>query len=363
MEDTNVHDAVKDYYGKQLKSVDDLKTQACVIAGRKVTKPVREAVAAVHEEVASRYFGCGLVIPEKLRGMKILDLGSGSGRDCFALSKLIGPNGHVTGIDMTDEQIAVARKYIDYHTEKFGYKEANIEFVKGYIERLQEAGLQRNCFDIIISNCTINLSPDKRAVIREAFNVLKEGGELYFSDIYVDRQLDDSIRKHKILWGEGFSGALYWKDLVTIAAEVGFSRPYLVTAVPVAVEREDFKQILGDARYASVTYRLFKLPPTANEAPTQVTYKGEISGYEEEFKFDHQYIIKKNDVRTVPGPVAAFLKCSRFSDEFEYHPFPRNSSDTNGITCNKVEFENPFEYLENLAKKGEKVKPFSCGGS
>ncbi|XP_048744012.1 arsenite methyltransferase-like [Ostrea edulis] len=364
MEGAQVHDSVKDYYGKQLKTVDDLKTQACVTVGKKVTKPVREAVAAVHDEVASKYYGCGLVIPEKLEGMKILDLGSGSGRDCFALSKLVGPNGHVTGIDMTDEQIAVARNYIDYHTEKFGYKEANTDFVQGYIERLREAGLKENYYDIIISNCVINLSPDKRAVLQEAYNVLKEGGEFYFSDIYADRQLEDSVRKHEVLWGECISGALYWKDLFTLAAEIGFSRPYLVSAAPVPIDREDFKQILGDARFVSVTYRLFKLPPSADGALTQVIYNGEIAGYEEEFTFDHQHIFKKNDIVMVPGPVSTSLKCSRFSDEFDYQPVPKKScgTDNNGTT-DKVEFEDPFEYLENLAKKGQKVESSCCGGS
>lgn len=360
-----MHDSVKDYYGKRLKTADDLQTQACVTVGKVVTKPVREAVAAVHDEVASKYYGCGLVIPEKLEGMNILDLGSGSGRDCFALSKLVGPKGHVTGIDMTDEQIAVSRKYIDYHTEKFGYKEPNTDFVQGYIEKLREAGLKENYYDIIISNCVINLSPDKRAVLKEAYSVMKEGGEFYFSDIYADRELDDSVRKDEILWGECISGALYWKELFTLAAEIGFSRPFLVSAAPVPIDREDFKKILGEARFVSVTYRLFKLPPGAKMEPLQVMYNGEITGYEKEFKFDHQHVFKKDDVIMVTGPVAASLKCSRFSDEFEYQPAPKEScgSPCNGSTCDKVEFEDPFEYLENLAKAGQKVEASCCGGS
>ena len=82
--------------------------------------------------------------------MKILDLGSGSGRDCFILSKLVGEKGSVVGVDMTIEQIETARKYVDYHTQKFGYSKSNIEFHQGYIEKLQDLGLPNNSFDIIM---------------------------------------------------------------------------------------------------------------------------------------------------------------------------------------------------------------------
>jgi arsenite methyltransferase len=97
--------------------------------------------------------------------MHVLDLGSGSGRDCFVISKLVGDNGRVVGIDMTDEQLSVANKYIDYHTKKFGLSKPNVEFRKGYIEKLGEAGLEDNTFDVIVSNCVVNLSPDKKSCL------------------------------------------------------------------------------------------------------------------------------------------------------------------------------------------------------
>ena len=97
-----------------------------------------------------RYYGCGLIVPECLEGMKIVDLGSGAGQDCYVLSKLVGETGHVTGVDMTDEQLEVARKYQQYHAEKFGFGKPNTEFVKGYIEHLGEAGLKDNQFDLIV---------------------------------------------------------------------------------------------------------------------------------------------------------------------------------------------------------------------
>ena len=91
--------------GKTLKTSDDLQTTACTTPIQGIHKHVREALNQVHDEVSSKYFGCGLAIPDCLDGMKVLDLGSGSGRDCFAVAKLVGKDGFVTGIDMTDEQV------------------------------------------------------------------------------------------------------------------------------------------------------------------------------------------------------------------------------------------------------------------
>lgn len=93
------------FSGKTLKTSDDLQTTACTTPILGMHKHVRKALGEVHDEVISKYYGCGLVIPDCIEGMKVLDLGSGSGRDCFAVSKLVGSKGFVTGIDMTDEQV------------------------------------------------------------------------------------------------------------------------------------------------------------------------------------------------------------------------------------------------------------------
>ena len=102
----------------------------------------------------AKYYGCGLTIPSNLEGLKVPDLGSGFGRDCFIFSKLVGERGSVIGIDMTDEQVDIARKHIDYHAAKFGFR--NVEFKKGNIEKLDRSGIQSNSLDLIVSNCVIN---------------------------------------------------------------------------------------------------------------------------------------------------------------------------------------------------------------
>ncbi|KAK1885703.1 Arsenite methyltransferase [Dissostichus eleginoides] len=228
--DSSIHVDVKDYYGKVLKKTSDLKSNACVAPAQPIPAFIRQALKKVHPEVTARYYGCGLVVPECLEGCRILDLGSGSGRDVYMLSELVGEKGHVTGIDMTEDQLDVARTYVDYHTKEFGFKKPNVSFVQGYIEALTEAGLEKSSFDIIISNCVVNLSPDKKRVLAEAYSVLKDGGELYFSDVYSSRRLTEEIKNHKVLWGECIGGALWWEDLLQLAEEVGFSPPRLVTA-------------------------------------------------------------------------------------------------------------------------------------
>ena len=189
---------VKDYYGKVLQSSGDLKTNACC-TDTDMPGHLKQAMSKIHTEVASRYYGCGLVRPQQLEGMRILDLGSGSGRDCYILSHLVGEQGFVVGVDMTDEQLAVANKYIDYHTEAFGYAKPNVEFKKGYIEKLDELELEDNSFDIIVSNCVINLSPDKESVLKEAYRVLKHGGEHYFSDVNSERRVPQELVHDQVL--------------------------------------------------------------------------------------------------------------------------------------------------------------------
>ena len=167
---------VKEYYGEFLKSSADLRTSACCTPGD-IPARLREAMANIHEQVAAKYYGCGLVAPEELAGMRILDLGSGSGRDCYLLSQLVGESGYVLGVDMTDAQLDVANAYLDWHREQFGYAQSNVEFRKGYIEKLDALDIPDNSFDIVISNCVVNLSADKEAVLKEVHRVLKPGGE------------------------------------------------------------------------------------------------------------------------------------------------------------------------------------------
>lgn len=99
---------------------------------------------------------------------------------------------------MTDEQLDVAKAHVPEFTSTLGYAKPNLTFVKGYIESLKDAGIEDETVDMIISNCVVNLSPDKPAVLKEAYRVLAAGGEFYFSDVYCDRRLPEAVQKHEV---------------------------------------------------------------------------------------------------------------------------------------------------------------------
>ena len=213
----------------------------------------------MHEEVTSKYYGCGLVAPAALEGRRVLDLGSGSGRDVYMLAQLAGEKGEIVGVDMTDEQLATANEHIAWHMARFGYAKPNVRFLKGYIEKLGELGLEKQSFDVVVSNCVINLSIDKPAVLCGAFDLLKPGGEMYFADVYSDRRLSETIKSDPVLYGECLGGALYWNDFLPMAKQAGFLDPRLVASRPIAITDEAVKSRLGQAQFFSATYRLFKL--------------------------------------------------------------------------------------------------------
>ena len=222
-----MHDIVQQYYGATLSSSLDLQTNACT-TGDNLPEYVKPILARIHSEVLTRYYGCGLVLPELLEDLSVLDLGCGAGRDVYVLSKLVGENGRVIGVDMTEEQLAVARQHEEYHRKVFGYAASNVRFLHGYIERLSELKLADASVDVIVSNCVLNLAPDKAAVLREAWRVLKPGGELYFSDIYTDRRVPATLSTDPVLYGECLSGALYWNDFINLSLKHGFDDPRLI---------------------------------------------------------------------------------------------------------------------------------------
>ena len=224
----------QDYYGKVLAGSSDLKTDACCTMEAPPAE-IMSALRNVHEEVKARYYGCGLVAPQAIAGCHVLDLGSGSGQDAYILAQLVGSEGSVTGVDATPEQLAVARGHEDWHRQRFGYETSNVRFLEGDIEKLGDLDLPEGHFDVIVSNCVINLVADKRAVFEAAHRLLKPGGELYFSDVYSERRVPENLRDDPVLHGECLSGALYWGDFLALAKSSGFLDPRLVTSRPLGI--------------------------------------------------------------------------------------------------------------------------------
>lgn len=168
----------------------------------------------VHE--ADLKLGCG--IPTEYAGIKsgdrLLDLGSGAGNDCFVARSIVGETGHVTGLDFTDEMLFRANR----NSAKMGYK--NVDFIKGDIEQIP---LADNSFDVVISNCVLNLVPDKVKAFSEIKRVLKPGGHFCVSDIVLKGYLPEDMREAAALYAGCVSGALQKDEYLQIVAESGFS--------------------------------------------------------------------------------------------------------------------------------------------
>lgn len=313
-----MYDEVKDYYGKQLQNSDDLKTSACCDASN-VPDWLKPLLSNIHPDVLARYYGCGLVCPPLLEGCKILDLGCGTGRDIYVLSQMVGATGKVVGVDMTDEQLDVARKYQAHHAEEFGFD--NVELIQGYIEKLDELGLEANSFDIIVSNCVVNLSPDKDAVIKGAYDLLKPGGEMYFSDVYSDCRIPAEVHDDPVLYGECLGGALYWNDFLTIAKRQGFNDPRLVEDKPLEITNNELALKIGPIKFFSATYRLFKLDELESDCEDYgqaVIYKGTIENHPHHFELDKHHFIETGKVFLVCGNTWRMLKDTRFAQHFEF---------------------------------------------
>lgn len=313
-----MHEVVQDYYGNQLTSSDDLKTDACCDFTA-IPEWLKPLLGRIHPEVLSRYYGCGLVCPPLLENCRILDLGSGSGRDVYALAQLVGRGGEVVGVDMTDQQLKVATDHQQWHAEQFGFD--NVRFIKGHIESLLELDLEPGSFDVIVSNCVINLSPNKSAVLKGVYELLKPGGEFYFSDVYANRRLPESVRQDPLLYGECLGGALYWNDFLTLAKSCGFNDPRLVEDRPLSITDEKVAAKLGTAEFYSATFRLFKLAglePACEDYGQAVVYRGGIEHHPDFLMLDKHHFIETGRVFPVCGNTWRMLKETRFAQYFDF---------------------------------------------
>jgi len=169
--------------------------------------------------------GCGN--PVALASLKereiILDLGSGMGLDCFLAASKVGEKGRVIGVDMTPEMVDRAKSTADKH----GYK--NVEFRLGEIENLP---VEDSSVDVIISNCVINLSPDKEKVFREAYRVLKPSGRIMISDLVTEGELPEKIKKSPDKWAECIAGAIEKNVYLNMIRRAGFKKVKIVSEAP-----------------------------------------------------------------------------------------------------------------------------------
>ena len=314
-----VHDAVQEYYGRTLHNTGDLKTSACC-AVEPPSDTVMQALSCIPNPVLEKFYGCGNPLPEDVEGLTVLDLGCGSGRDCYVMAHLVGEGGSVIGVDMTEEQLAVARQYADeYCTQSLGYARSNMQFLQGYIEDLSSIeGLGQGSVDLVISNCVVNLATDKLSVLRGVHNVLRNGGEFYFSDVFADRRIPDEIRRNNTLYGECLGGALYTNDFHAMCMKVGFLDPRIVSVTPIELS-EEIEELVGNIRFVSITFRLFKLDdmePDCEDYGQVAKYLGTLPGSKFGYELDRTHHFETGRPALVCGNTASILQNTRLAPHF-----------------------------------------------
>jgi SAM-dependent methyltransferase len=223
----------------------------------------------------------------------------------------------VIGVDMTPEQLEVAVRHRDWHAERFGF--ANVEFLHGHIENLHTVGIADNSIDVVVSNCVINLSPEKPLVLAEIFRVLKPGGELYFSDVFADRRIPIELRQDPVLLGECLGGALYWEDFRRILQDLGCPDVRKVKQNPISIDDPDVFAKIGMVKFDSVTVRAFKIPleDRCEDFGQVAVYLGTIDQHPHSFDLDDHHHFETGRPLRVCGNTADMVAGSRYGDHFQ----------------------------------------------
>ncbi|KAJ2845802.1 hypothetical protein J3B02_004580, partial [Coemansia erecta] len=317
-----VYDNVRGYYSR-LTPMNKLQTSIGPMISPHPL--IRDAISKVPKAVRERFYGCGMPLPTGIEGLRVLDLGCGAGRDCYVAAKLVGRSGEVIGVDMTDEQLRVASEFVAEYARTLGYQ-PHLRFVKGYIEFLSQLPeLYPGSIDLCISNNAVNLSPNKELVLRSVFEILKEGGEFQFSDIYADRRLPNHVRSHPVLMGECLGGALYTEDFKRLCQRVGFVDARQVSPpAQVRIESPELRDLVGATQFYSITFRLFKfarpasvLEPTREDYGQVAIYRGTIDGQRARTRFDNEWAFEANRPVLVDGNTAVMLGESWLRRHFE----------------------------------------------
>lgn len=311
--------ALRDYYGKILQKTGDLKTSACCCVDESLPPAVKAALAEINDDVLARFYGCGSPLPPLLDGCTVLDLGCGAGRDAYLASRLVGPRGRVIGVDMTAEQLEVARRNLESQTRRFGYDRPNVEFRHGFIEDLRAIGVEDDSVDVVISNCVLNLSPDKPAVFSEIFRVLKPGGELYFADVFADRRVPERFQDDQVLHGECLAGAMYREDFRRLIRGLGCLDSRVLSSRRIALGSPEIEAMIGMIGFSSVTVRAFKLEleDICEDYGQVATYRGTIDDHPHFFDLDDHHRFFAGKPMLVCGNTAAMAQDTRYGTHFE----------------------------------------------
>lgn len=262
---------VRDKYAAIAKQSADNNAQSCCGVGGCATVDYTifsERYDHLEGYVADADLGLGCGLPTAFAGIKagdtVVDLGSGAGNDCFVAQAITGPNGKVIGLDMTDVMVEKARE----NAAKLGL--SNVEFRKGDIEQMP---IGANRADVVISNCVINLVPDKAKAFSEIYRILKPGGHFAISDVVIEGQLPSAIQQAAELYAGCVSGAMDKHTYLGLIEDVGFQQIEIATAKQIIIPDEIWNQFLSSTEienFKSTGTGIWSITVTATKPGSQI---------------------------------------------------------------------------------------------
>jgi SAM-dependent methyltransferase len=258
-----IHEVVREHYAERIKN-----NASCCGGGSDCCSTdsnlyPADLLATLPEGESTVSYGCGdpITLASLQHGQTVLDLGSGAGLDCFFAAKKVGDTGRVIGVDMTPEMIERAVS----SAKRLNLQ--NVEFRQGFLESLP---VESSTIDVIISNCVINLAPDKSKVFAEAFRVLKPGGKLAVSDIVTDGPLPDSIKKSLSAWAGCVAGAVEANEYIGMMRSVGFTD---ISILPVYFDQEIVDSAITDMK------DVIELKTVSRDEVYKAVYSAKITAY------------------------------------------------------------------------------------
>ena len=271
----------------------------------------------ISAEIKNNFHEFGAPMPPLMEGCTVVDLQCGSGRDTYLAAQLVGPTGKVIGVEANAAKLAIAQKYFDAEMQQFGYEQPNVEFINGVPEDL--SAIPDNTADIVISNCTFNLSPNKEAYVREVQRVLKDNGEWYFTDVFTGSRIPQELAKDIPGRADRLAGAMFVGDFRRLLQANGFNDPrYLINfKTPLSdAEREKYAGI----DFATVTVRVMNSTWSEDVCESYgevVTYDGSLPDFPDYFLFEHCIKFPTGKSCEVCGNVTTVAKYSRYAKVFK----------------------------------------------
>ena len=276
----------------------------------------RDKLFNIAAEIKNTFHEFGAPLPPLLEGCTVLDLCCGSGRDTYLAAQLVGPAGKVIGVEPNAERLSVAQKYLDREIKQFGYETCNVRLLHGCPEDLAVLGIADASIDVVISNCTFNLSPHKGAYVAEVKRVLKPQGEWYFTDVFTDCRVPVATSNEIGNVAQRLGGAMFVEDFRRVAQKLGFHDPRYVMTWKTPVSPEE-QAVYPGIVFVTITCRLLNSELTSDHCEDygeEIIYDGSLPDYPDFFLYDKDIRFPAGKQRHVCDNVTALgLQGCRYS--------------------------------------------------